>query len=600
MILIFGGTSEGRAAAGVLDEAGKEFFYSTRGSEQQLDLHHGIRLTGAMDASETAYFCKSHSVKLIVDAAHPFAARLHEQVAEVSRKTGIPVVRYERIYPSEDATGDVEWCAGMQEAVEHILKSDCRCVLALTGVQTIAPLRPMWQAVSTYFRILNRDSSRVVAEKSGFPSSRLLYYAQDADIAEMIKKCGADVVLTKESGISGGFMEKLEGVRNAGARLVAIRRPAISEDFIMVEGPDGLRRQVEKLMPGFFALRSGLTTGTCATAAAKAATMLLLGEEAGHTVKIRLPRGERIDVETDAVWMKDNGCAVARVVKDAGDDPDVTDGCSVVAEAEFTSGKGVEIEGGEGIGRVTLPGLGIPIGEAAINATPREMIKREIASLTDRGIRITLSVPEGKRLALSTFNPRIGIEGGISIIGTSGIVRPFSNEAFLGAIEREVDVALASGDHKIVLNSGAKSELYVKGMFPDIQQAAFIHYGNAVGDAVDICRRRGAKEAVVALMLGKAAKLAEGHLDTHSHKVTLNRSFIASLAVEARCSEETIDSIHEITLARNLPDVVRKDEAGAFFEIMARRCHTALKSMADPMTVEVILLDDKGTVLARV
>ena len=173
MILIFGGTTEGRIAIQTLEEAGKTFYYSTKGDEQDVLLHNGIRLQGAMDAIEIETFCAQHHIKLLIDAAHPFATQLHETLEQVSVESNIPVIRFERIFPERDEE-HITWCDDFEDAIRQIRKEDIFTLLALTGVQSIAKLKPLWQeSACCYFRILNRESSRRLAEREGFPQKYL-------------------------------------------------------------------------------------------------------------------------------------------------------------------------------------------------------------------------------------------------------------------------------------------------------------------------------------------------------------------------------------------------------------------------------------------
>ena len=274
MILVFGGTTEGRKAVEVLEEAGKGYFYSTKTGEQDITLHHGQRIDGALDEEAMQAFCREQGIRLIVDAAHPFASQLHQTIAQVSVALDIPVIRYERIYPPRDES--ICWIDGYSQ-----IPRDINSLLATTGVQSIAKLKPLEaEGIKVYYRILNRESSITLAQKQGANKEQLCYYDNPNDIP--IK---ADAILLKESGISGGFVEKVEAAKALGMRIIALKRPESTQKgrfFLCTfscNGPYGLRRLVEKLLPEFYPLHSGLTTGTCATAAAIAeATRLLKGE----------------------------------------------------------------------------------------------------------------------------------------------------------------------------------------------------------------------------------------------------------------------------------------------------------------------------------
>ncbi|MCR4958554.1 MAG: cobalt-precorrin-5B (C(1))-methyltransferase CbiD, partial [Prevotella sp.] len=520
MILIFGGTTEGRQAAEVLEEAGSTYYYSTKTGEQQLTLHHGIRVDGAMDAEAMTAFISQHGIRLIVDAAHPFASQLHQTVVDVASLLTIPVIRYERIYPPRDP--DITWIDDYGQVPTNI-----RTLLATTGVQSISRLKGLeTKGVKVIYRILNRESSIALAHQQGASDEQLCFYPATVK---------ADAILMKESGLSGGFAEKVESARQLGMRIIVIKRPMFHFKH-RVNGPHGLRRDVERLLPEFFPLHSGLTTGTCATAAAIAATTRLTTGETPGEVPVVLPDGETISV---AVGYADD---YAYCIKEAGDDPDVTDGIEVRAKVE--KAPQFEICGGDGVGRFTLPGFDYPVGEPAINKGPRQMMRENIKER----VRITISVPQGETIARKTFNPRLGISGGISIIGVSGIVKPFSEEAFINSIRKCMEVAKASGTDRVVINSGAKSERFVKAMYPELPPQAFVQYGNYIGETLKMANDLGLKHVTLGVMLGKAVKLAAGHLDTHSRKTVMDKVFVQQMLHESGIS---ID-ISDLTLAREL------------------------------------------------
>ena len=598
MILILGGTTEGRAAVQALEEAGKPFYYSTKGDEQEVTLHHGIRLTGGMDAEEMTSFCQTNSIRLLVDAAHPFAELLHETVRQTSEALHIPVIRYERIYP-DLSDFPITWCRDYEDAIHALKASGISTLLALTGVQTIGRLKPLWTSdLRCWFRILDRDSSRAIAGRQGFPSDRLCYYHQEEDDRELMQRLRLDAVLMKESGLSGGFLQKVEAARTLGIRIFVVRRPLLPDNFISVNGPHGLRRKVEQLLPDFYPLHSGLTTGTCATAASVAALYSLLEKEVAE-VPVCLPDGETITVPVSQVAK-----GKAKVIKDAGDDPDITNGTAVCADIAFMGGTDyrILIQGGEGIGTVTLPGLGLPIGGPAINVTPRRMITDNVWSLLQAEkartgtYTVTISVPDGKRLAEHTFNPRLGVTGGISIIGTSGIVKPFSTEAFVQSIRKSMEVACATGSPSVVINSGAKSERFLRARYPDLPQQAFVHYGNFIGETLKIASELHVPHLVMGLMIGKAVKLAEGHLDTHSKHTVMNKDFLCRLASEAGCSPSTQAAINRITLARELWQLLPSDELPAFVRHILRLCQTHCTPLFPEGELHILLISEEGKV----
>ena len=576
MILVFGGTTEGRKAVEVLEEGGSPYFYSTKTGEQDITLQHGVRIDGALDEAAMTHFCTEHAIRMIVDAAHPFAALLHRTIAKTASALSLPVVRFERIYPPRDPA--ITWIDDYTQ-----IPRDIHSLLATTGVQSISKLKPLAaDGISIFYRILNRPSSIALALKQGATQAQLCYYDDPNDIPVQ-----ADAILLKESGLSGGFTEKIEAAKACGMRVIAIKRPEQPKSFIVVDGPYGLRRMVEKLLPEFYPLHSGLTTGTCATAAAVAACIRLTSGEMPAEVPVMLPNGETIHV---AVSYGDD---YAACIKEAGDDPDVTNGIEV--RAQVTESDHFEILGGEGVGRFTLPGFDYPPGEAAINKAPWEMIRQNLERLKieDGRLKIVISVPQGAEIACRTFNPRLGIEGGISIIGVSGIVKPFSEEAFVDSIRKCMTVAKASQSARVVINSGGKSERFVKALYPELPQQAFVEYGNYIGETLKIAHELDIRSITLGVMIGKAVKLAAGHLDTHSKRATMDKAFISEMLHEAHCD---ID-ISDITLAREIWERLSPEQQQNFADVIISHCAAYCQPLLPNGELTILLIADDGTIL---
>lgn len=531
MILVFGGTTEGRIAVDVCEQAGKPFYYSTKSGSQEVMLHNGQRLIGGMTAENIKNFCEAHDIKCIVDAAHPFAEALHENIAN----SGVTVIRLRRKF--SEHRNDVTYLRDWREAVKEIR---CKKLLALSGVNTISKLKDYWEKHDTMFRILPRKESMDIVSENGFPEDKLLYYPVSKvsgvpkasevtmpsleDEKAMMKECGCDAILTKESGGSGGYEVKVQAALGLGLKVYVVECPALPKNWIFVDGQHSLRRAIQSVVPEFFPLKIGLTTGACATAATKAALISLLTDEFPEEVMFSLPDGEVLTIPILEVSKVSEGSKVsglATVVKEQNDDYDVTKGCRITAKVRLRDDERIVFLQGSGVGRVTLPGLGTPVGEPAINPTPRKMISDEIRSLTSSGVDIEISVEDGEALWHKTFNHKVGVIGGISIIGTSGIVSPLSNEAFVESIGRELRVAKAIGCTAIGFASGKKGENALKAMEPDLR---VVHYGNFIGEALKKARKEGFQRVVLGIMIGKAVKLADGHLDTHSHKVAADLS----------------------------------------------------------------------------
>jgi len=367
-------------------------------------------------------------------------------------------------------------------------------------------------------------------------------------------------------------------------------------------------------------LKSGYTTGTCAAIATKAALRMIFEKRIIPSEKVVTPKGIEINTDIeDSRWNDTQAqCAVR---KDAGDDPDVTNGLEIRASVQNITGgmnsrntvqnitgnqstRDIIIKGGEGVGRFTLPGFDYPPGEPAINKGPRQMIVQNLSLLTVHrspipSLKVTLSVPQGADIARKTFNPRLGIEGGISIIGVSGIVKPFSEEAFISSIRKCMEVARASfanlpdsNDHRVVINSGAKSERFVREYYPHLPQQAFVQYGNYIGETLRIAHELHIPQVTLGVMLGKAVKLAAGHLDTHSRRATMDISFIQQLLTEAQCQLDINEQ--QLTLARELWHLIPKQHLNDFAQTVIRHCYTHCRPLLPDGQLTILLIDEDG------
>jgi cobalt-precorrin-5B (C1)-methyltransferase len=327
--------------------------------------------------------------------------------------------------------------------------------------------------------------------------------------------------------------------------------------------------------------RTGFTTGTCAAVAAKAAAMVLCGCAIPSEVEVGLPDGAR--VRLPAAWAKgDRTTAEAAVRKDAGDDPDVTDGCTVIASVVWADGVDLTIEAGPGVGTVTKPGLSVPPGEPAINPVPRRMIREAVREVTERPLRVTISIPGGEELAAKTFNPRLGVEGGLSILGTSGIVRPFSGTALRDALKCTLDVAEACGVKAPVLVPGRIGEKAARRYFRLVPEQ-LIEVSNEWGFMLDEATGHHFERLLVLGHPGKLAKLPEGQWDTHSSRsksavpavTELARGLLGRMPPESLTVEGLFASLDEEDrgqLAVELSARIRK----AINVRIQKRCPTAV------------------------
>lgn len=338
-------------------------------------------------------------------------------------------------------------------------------------------------------------------------------------------------------------------------------------------------------------LRRGWTTGACATAATKAALMRLWGGGWPSSVGITLPRGETPVFELAHTAVGD-GWAEAGIIKDAGDDPDVTHQALIIARVEVSSG-GVQFKGGQGVGTVTKAGLPIGVGEPAINPVPRAMMDEVVAEMASEygqapDITITVSVPKGEELAKKTWNPRLGIVGGISILGTTGVVRPFSCAAWIASIHRGVDVAVANGIPHVAGCTGATSETVVQGLY-DLPDFAMLDMGDFAGGMLKYLKKYEVPRLTIGGGIGKLAKLAQGAVDLHSGRSQVDFDVLADWLSDdrLRTANTTLEAyqIAGAPLAQTIADKAREQAAQMLGDA--------------PTVVDIVVIDRAGNILAR-
>jgi len=305
------------------------------------------------------------------------------------------------------------------------------------------------------------------------------------------------------------------------------------------------------------ALRTGWTTGTCAAAAAKAATTALRTGEIQESVEIGLPAGQRVRFTVDDCTTSPQR-ATAVVVKDAGDDPDVTHGARLTATVRWRDEPGLELNGGVGVGVVTKPGLGLELGAPAINPVPRTMITQSVGEaidLTTTGIQVTISVPDGERMARKTTNARLGIIGGISILGTTGIVRPFSTASWRASVEQAISVLAAQGEDTVVLCTGGRTEKGAMAMLPDLPEVCFVEVGDFTGAALRKAVEHQLNQVVFAGMAGKLTKLAAGVLMTHYTRSKVSLDLLADITLAAGGPQDLAEQVARANTARHAAEL---------------------------------------------
>jgi cobalt-precorrin-5B (C1)-methyltransferase len=375
-------------------------------------------------------------------------------------------------------------------------------------------------------------------------------------------------------------------------------------DLELAEREQELPAEIEEKKRGG-ALRTGYTTGTTATAATKGALYALITGRPVEQVTVSLPKGKTATIKI-AWTRKEGGSVTCASIKDGGDDPDVTHGAEICSTVSFSDVAGqVRIEGGKGVGRVTKPGLGLEIGTAAINSTPIAMLRQAVSEvaaeqLKKRGVDVTISVPKGEEIAKKTDNPRLGIVGGISILGTTGIVLPYSTASFAAAIRQSLDVAVAMGADTAVLTTGGRSEDFARTLFPALPDHSFVQMGDFAGYSVRQCAAKKMKKAVIAGFIGKLTKMAIGVKQTHVRGSHVDMGFLAAIAEQAGAPRNVVDEIRQANTARHAGEIVARSNVRGFYDLLCKNVHKQMSEhSAGRVQLEVVMFDFDGRVLAR-
>ena len=353
-------------------------------------------------------------------------------------------------------------------------------------------------------------------------------------------------------------------------------------------------------------LRLGYTTGSCAAAASKAAAYMLLSGRRKEHITLETPKGITLELDIEDIVISDTAVSCA-VRKDAGDDPDITDGALVYSCVTYSNTPGVTIDGGEGVGRVTKPGLDQPVGNAAINSVPRLMIKEnteEVMKLFDcgEGLSVVISIPQGKELAKKTFNPRLGIVGGISVLGTTGIVEPMSEKALVDTIRAELSQRRALGFETALLTPGNYGAEFIRASLGTDPEKA-VQTSNFIGDTLDICRELGFKRLLLIGHIGKLVKLAGNMMNTHSKYGDCRMEILAAHAGAAGADTGLIKKMLECVACDEAVRLMREAdpvlEKAALKSVTARAKANLSHRAGDGMSVEMIMFSKEYGVLGE-
>ena len=351
-------------------------------------------------------------------------------------------------------------------------------------------------------------------------------------------------------------------------------------------------------------LKTGYTTGSSATAASKAALLSIINQKEIQSVDILLPKGSYVQIPIHSCEFGSDR-ARCSVIKNGGDDPDVTHGAEIIVELSLTEKiEEIEIDGGEGVGIVTKPGLGLEINKPAINPVPKKMIIENLRQagekvLLEKGIRVVISVPKGKELGPKTDNPRLGITNGISILGTSGIVVPFSTAAYAASIRQNLDVSIAMGNDTVVLTTGGRSEDFAKKIV-DLPEHCFVQMGDFSGYTIQQCGRKEINRAYVVGFIGKLAKMAAGVKQTHVKGSKVDMGFLAQLAQKCNANQSVVEDVKKANTARHVLEIIQESKVGGFFDLICAETYRHMrKHSEEKVSIDVILFDFEGNILAR-
>lgn len=353
--------------------------------------------------------------------------------------------------------------------------------------------------------------------------------------------------------------------------------------------------------------RKGYTTGACSAAAARAATLGLVNGEIPHQIESVLPNGQRVNFSVSSPELKSNH-AHAVIIKDAGDDPDCTDKAPLTADVRVLENEvgQVILKGGEGVGVITQRGLGLEVGGPAINPVPRKNIienVREVAAdlLKDKGLEVTISVPGGEKMAKKTLNYRLGIMDGISILGTTGIVHPYSTAAFRASVIQGIEVAASQGQDTVVLTTGGRTEKFVMREFPELASTCFVQMGDFLKYALNTSVDEKIQNVIIGGMVGKLTKMAQGETITHAGRNKVNTGLLAELAANIGVDETVCADIREAETARYASE--RMEELNLIDEFHQALCEKVIETLRqrypDQFNLRVLVCDFEGVKLAE-
>ena len=636
-VLVFAGTTEGRKIAEWLDEHRIESYVSVAteyGSTLLEACKHIHVLCGRMDEREMEAFLVEKQIDVVVDATHPFAKVVTENIQSACEKCGAEYMRCLRSFDvSEEMSDHMKIVSSIPEAVSFLERTSGN-ILISTGSKELQEYTKLTDYKERcYARVLSVQESVEKSIALGFEGKHLIAmqgpFSKEMNIA-MLKSVDALYFVTKESGKTGGFYEKMEAARACNVTLIVIGRPAEEGESVgevcaklqefselhksaKQQKSEGVQeagddRSIHQNTPYIWKaqkqLRTGYTTGSCAAAAAKAAAHMLFTGEEIQEVSLTTPSGVKLYLDVQDI-VKTEHAVYCAIRKDSGDDPDVTNGTPVYAFVSMTSVNGetyplpdvfgmtsgsskdrsseepwgiperpnIVLKAGRGIGRVTKKGLEQRIGEPAINVVPRQMIcgavweELKASGLADDlPVEIVIWIPEGEALASKTFNPRLGIEGGISVLGTSGIVEPMSEKALTDTIFLDMKMKREQGYAYCFVVPGNYGVDFLRESIGYTEEKT-VKCSNYIGEVIDDAVRLGMKGILLVGHIGKLVKIAAGIMNTHSKQADGRMEILAAHAAMAGARREVSERLMQCVTTVDAIDILK--EEGLLEAVMA-------------------------------
>ena len=579
-ILLFAGTVEGRKLTEYILSLSPDIELTVScatayGTELLPGEREGYNiLEGRLEKEGMEALIKELCPDLVIDATHPYALIVSQNIRTACEVTGARLIRVRREEIQEVKGTEPEYADSLQQALDALKDTEGNIFSALgaKSLEALTCLKDFEKRV--YVRILPDPENLKKALDLGYPREHVICmqgpFSREVNRA-LFKEADIKILITKESGSSGGYAEKLLAAEDVSARSIVIRRPAEKVEGVSVsEACELIGSLTGDSTQGSWCddpvnetgMKRGVTTGACAALGAKAAACMALTGKEKEVESLVTPSGISVGSRLLDIDLKKYEAAACSVKKFSGDDPDVTDGAMVRVSLKLLPEGDIIIDGGEGIGVVTKPGLSLPVGEKAINPVPRAMIKQAVSEVFEElgyagGADVTVSIPGGEELAKKTFNSRLGIEGGLSVLGTTGVIEPMSHAAFIDAVAVQMDVKKALGQ-SLILAPGSIGASLATGLL-GCDETDVVLCGNFIGETLELAVKKGFDHITLAGHMGKLVKLAAGVMNTHSHVADARMETIGVHAAMAGAGPDLVGSIMECISTDKAVEILEKE-----------------------------------------